>query len=199
MTRKILIFSSLHIYFYFFNSLFDKFHTLFSLTFLSKNYSNHDKKTPVEHFLKYLFLFYFIWLRRWWLACGVSRVETSSNPAAALTPPCGFSFVSPYRKKSCDFFRGLRIFLCKSFKRYRGIIRTDCDYRKQSTPNGVGTPPLFNGEKMNFYWGGMSPQPPMLLLKGPQSTNSTSQIKDLESHWESNQNPFWGVPFPASQ
>ena len=62
-----------------------------------------------------------------------------------------------------------------------GIIRTDCDYRKQSTPNGVGTPPLFNGEKMNFYWGGMSPQPPMLLLKGPQSTNSTSQIKDLAS------------------
>ena len=64
-----------------------------------------------------------------------------------------------------------------------GIIRTDCDYRKQSTPNGVGTPPLFNGKKMNFYWGGMSPQPPPCYF------------------WEvkSNQNPFWGVPFPASQ
>ena len=97
--------------------------------------------------------------------CGVSRVETSSNPAAALTPPCGFSFVSPYRKKSCDFFRGLRIFLCKSLKRYMGIIRTDCDYRKQSTPNGVGTPPLFNGKKMNFYWGGMSPQPPHVTFE----------------------------------
>ena len=75
--------------------------------------------------------------------CSVSRVETSSNPAAALTPPCGFSFVSPYRKKSFDFFRGLRIYLCKSFKIFWGIIRTDCDYKKQSTPSGVGTPPLF--------------------------------------------------------
>ena len=28
-----------------------------------------------------------------------------------------------------------------------GIIRKDCDYRKQSTPSGVETPPLFNGEK----------------------------------------------------
>ena len=63
-----------------------------------------------------------------------------------------------------------------------GIIRTDCDYRKQSTPNGVGTPPLLMAKKVNFYWGGMPPQPPMLLLRGPQSTNSTSQIKDLESH-----------------
>ena len=93
-------------------------------------------------FFKIFILFYFIQPRRLWLVCGVSRIETSSNPAAALTPPCGFSFVSPYRKKSCDFFRGLRIFLCKSFKRYMGIIRTDCDYRKQSTPSGVGAPPL---------------------------------------------------------
>ena len=104
-------------------------------------------------FFKIFILFYFIRPRRLWLVCGVSRIETSSNPAAALTPPCGFSFVSPYRKKSCDFFRGLRIFLCKSFKRYRGIIRTDCDYRKQSTPNGVGTPPLFNGEKAKTLLG----------------------------------------------
>ena len=52
---------------------------------------------------------------------------------------------------------------------------------------------------MSFYWCRMLPQALMLLLRGPQSTYSTSQIKDLESHWESNQNPFWGVPFPASQ
>ena len=58
---------------------------------------------------------------------------------------------------------------------------------------------FFRAEKVSFYWGGMPPQAPMLLLRGPQSTNSTSQIKDLESHWESNQNPYWGVPFLASQ
>ena len=69
--------------------------------------------------------------------CSVSHVETSSNPAAALKPPCGFSFVSPYRKKSCDFFRGLMVFLCKSFKRYRGI----------STPSGVGSPSIFQRRK----------------------------------------------------
>ena len=77
-----------------------------------------------------------------------------------LVPASSFDFfnrksslLSPYRKKSCDFFRGLRIFLCKSFKRYRSIIRTDCDYRKQSTPSGVGAPPLFNGEKAKTLLG----------------------------------------------
>ena len=47
---------------------------------------------------------------------GVLRVATRSNPAAALAPPCGFSFVSPYRKKSFDFFRDLMVFLCNSLK-----------------------------------------------------------------------------------
>ena len=30
-------------------------------------------------------------------------VETSSNPAAALMPPFGFSFVSPFQKNLSDF------------------------------------------------------------------------------------------------
>ena len=34
---------------------------------------------------------------------GVSRVAMRSNPAAALAPPCRFSFVSPYRKNPVIF------------------------------------------------------------------------------------------------
>ena len=51
---------------------------------------------------------------------------------------------------------------------------------------GVSPPPhsstFSKAEKVRPFWGGMPPQAPMLLLRGPQSTNSTSQIKDLESH-----------------
>ena len=114
--------------------------------------------------------------------CGISRVETSSNPAAALTPPCGFSFVSPYRKKSCDFFRGLRIYLCKSFKRYRGIIRTDCDYRKQSTPGGVGLRRFFKVDKVLFFlgWGAtLRPRPTFEAKSKPfpgYRTRTTRQL-----------------------
>ena len=65
---------------------------------------------------------------------------------------------------------------------------------------GVSPPPhsstFSEAEKVSFYWGGMPPQTPMLLLRGPQSTNSTSQIKDLESHWESRQKPSGGSAPP---
>ena len=74
-----------------------------------------------------------------WLLC----VETSSNPAAALTPPCGFSFVSPYRKKSCDFFRGLRIFLCKSLKDVGVWSVRIATIGSNPPPSGDGTRQLF--------------------------------------------------------
>ena len=80
------------------------------------------------------------------------------------------------------FFPRLNVFLCKSFKRYKGIIRTDCDYRKQSTPSGVGAPPLFNVEKTKTLLGrgdALKPRP-------------TFEAK-------SRQKPPEGVPFPASQ
>ena len=88
---------------------------------------------------------------------------------------------------------------------FRGITHRRLDLKAALLKPlcGVSPPPHSStfsmAEKVNLYWGGMPSQTPMLLLRGPQSTNSTSQIKDLESHWESNQNPFWGVPFPASQ
>ena len=50
---KILIFSSLHIYFYFFNSFSTNFALHFFITNLFQIYFNHDKKTPMEYFLKY--------------------------------------------------------------------------------------------------------------------------------------------------
>ena len=79
--------------------------------------------------------------------CGVSLVEVRSDKTQTLkgllSNPHDFSS----QRKT------LMVFLCKSFKRYRGIIRTDCDYRKQSIPSGVGTPPLFNGEKSEFLLG----------------------------------------------
>ena len=44
-------------------------------------------------------------------------VEASSNLYAAVkTTALTIFAASPPRKKSCDFFRGLRIFLCKSLK-----------------------------------------------------------------------------------
>ena len=57
---KILIFSSLHIYFYFFNSFSTNFAMNFFLNNIFQIYFLHDKKTPMEYFLKYLFYSFYI-------------------------------------------------------------------------------------------------------------------------------------------
>ena len=56
--EKIFVSQSHHIYFCHF--IFDKFRTLFPLTFLPKIHSRYDKKTPVEYFLKYFVYSIFI-------------------------------------------------------------------------------------------------------------------------------------------
>ena len=52
---------------------------------------------------------------------------------------------------------------------------------------------FFRAEKVSFYWGGMPTQAPMLLLRGPQSTNSTSQVKDLASQLKKR---LFDAPYP---
>ena len=71
----------------------------------------------------------------------VSLVEVRSDKTQTLKGLLSNSHDFSSQRKT------LMVFLCKSFKRYRGIIRTDCDYRKQSIPSGVGTPPLFQRRK----------------------------------------------------